>query len=79
MIKVGNVYEDLTKMTHNCTITFIGKDTVNVLYANGGMFTVVNRAYDVEEFLKNRRLIAEYPTWIDAVNSPEFKEVEDEQ
>ena len=72
-IKVGDVYKDITQMTHNCTITFIDKDVVNVLAANGGLFTFVNRPYDVAEFLRNRERIAEFDSWIEAVNSPEFK------
>ena len=73
MIKVGDVYKDLTQMTHNCTITFISRDTINVLGANGGMFTIVNRPYEKADFLRNRERIAEFDTWQEAVNSLEFK------
>lgn len=73
MIRVGDIYSDNTKMTHNCLVTFVSRNTVNILAANGGMFTFENSPKQEADFLRNRKLIAEYPTWREAVNSKEFK------
>lgn len=74
MIRVGDVYKDDTKMCHNCTITFISRDTVNVLGKNGGMFTFLNTPQEEADFLRHRTRIAEYKTWLEAVNSKEFND-----
>ena len=73
MIRVGDVYEDLTGETVTCTITFISPYTVNVLGNTGGMSTFRHNAKEEADFLRNRRLIAGYDTWVEAVNSEEFK------
>lgn len=36
------------------------------------MFTFENNPKQEANFLRNRKLIAEYPTWQEAVNSKEF-------
>ena len=74
MIKVGDVYKDLSEIPMlNHTITHISDNLIFFITSDRAMFEIVNRPYDKAEFLRNRERIAEYPTWQEAVNSPEFK------
>lgn len=72
MIKVGDLYTDTTKMTHNILITFVSRDSINCLAANGGMFTIGNNAIEKADFLRNRVRIKEFSNWKDAITSEEF-------
>lgn len=76
MIRVGDIYEDLTKETVTCTITFVSPHTVNVLGNTGGMFTFNHNPKEEADFLRNRKLVGAYNTWVEAVNSEEFNNVE---
>lgn len=70
-IKVGQVYK--TESGSRYIITYMGTYNIYLLYDDG---------YCVEYSLSdmynnyNYKLIAEYPTWQEAVNSKEFRDVE---
>ena len=76
MIKVGQVYkvnEDYTSDNLVFIITRIGNETVyfvsNIGYATGRDKILLEN--DIKD--KYIKLVAEYPTWQEAVNSKEFK------
>lgn len=76
MIKVGQIYKDNKKYTSdNClfVITRIGNEVAyfvtNIGYAKGRDTILLEE--DIKD--KDVKLIAEYPTWQEAVNSKEFK------
>lgn len=63
MIKVGQIRKD------DFNLYVITYDLTNcaIVYRNGEV-----REY-TEKLIEQDKLIAEYPTWQEAVNSPEFK------
>lgn len=71
MIKVGQIYKEedsifvITKIWYNAVEV---KNWVDCIYNNGTTDDYSTRF--VEKYCK---LIAEYPTWQEAVNSKEFK------
>jgi len=70
MIKKGQVY----KHTENYTfvVVYINKyNFVHILYNDDSKMMCSMK--DLEEVIKACELIAEYPTWQEAVNSKEFK------
>lgn len=68
MIKVGQIYK--TESGSRYIVTYIGMYNVYLLFDTG---------YSIEYSISsmnnnyNGKLIAEYDTWQEAVNSPEFK------
>lgn len=68
MIKVGQIYE--TKSGSRYIITYMGTFNLYLLYDNG--YSVEYSIYSMNKNYDDK-LIAEYPTWQEAVNSPEFK------
>ena len=74
-IKVGQIYiNDYIKYTITNTIPnivdgFIEK-TYQAIAKDGYCFDVL-----YEDYIKKSKMIAEYPTWQEAVNSKEFKNV----
>ncbi|MBR6515454.1 MAG: hypothetical protein IKT40_01220 [Bacilli bacterium] len=68
MIKVGQIYK--TESNSRYIVTYMGTYNIYLLYDNGYCMeysiSSMNNNYD-------DKLIAEYPTWQEAVNSPEFK------
>lgn len=69
MIKVGQVYKSSLTDTIR-VVTSIGYDTVSTIDTYGDCEEWI---YDNLVKCCNWELIAEYPTWQQAVNSPEFK------
>lgn len=67
-IKVGQIYK--TPSGPRYIITYMGRYKVYLLYNDG-----YSMEYPVSSMNNNHddKLIAEYPTWEEAVNSPEFK------
>lgn len=68
MIKVGQIYE--TKSGSRYIITYIGTYNIYLLYDDG-----YSMEYSISDMNNNYndKLIAEYLTWQEAVNSSEFK------
>ena len=68
MIKVGQVYK--TPSYSRYIITYVGRYNIYLLYDDG-----YSMEYAISSMRNNHddKLIAEYPTWQEAVNSPEFK------
>ena len=68
MIKVGQIYK--TPPGSRYVITFMGTYNVYLLYNSG-----YSMEYSISSMKNNYddKLIAEYPTWQEAVNSKEFK------
>ena len=68
MIKVGQIYK--TKSDLRYIVTYMGTFNIYLLYDTG-----YSMEYSIYSMNKNYddKLIAEYPTWQEAVNSPEFK------
>lgn len=69
MIKVGQVYKQ--KNNEIFVVTQILDEDVFIIY-NDGYNTTYPIDADNKPFIFDK-LIAEYPTWQEAVNSPEFK------
>ena len=70
MTKVGQIYKQPNNEIF--VVTFIDKESnVHLVYKDG--YTASYRA-DVFNPFSFDKLIAEYPTWQEAVNSKEFKE-----
>lgn len=66
-VKVGQVYKDEDGWRFCVTLT--SPVDIYAVYHQGSIGSWNNK----ENFLRNKTLIAEYPTWQEAVNSPEFK------
>lgn len=68
MIKVGQIYK--TPSGPKYIITYMGTYNIYLLYNNG-----YSMKYSLSSMKKNYddKLIAEYPTWQEAVNSEYFK------
>lgn len=68
MIKVGQIYKD--EDNFRLVITLYSPLDVYGIYNNGSCY------YSIKKDFKNYNfeLIAEYPTWQEAVNSKEFNE-----
>lgn len=66
MIKVGQVYK--TDQAECFVVTYIGVYTVTLIFEDGYVIHKENRDW----ITKCNELIAEYPTWQEAVNSKEF-------
>lgn len=67
MIKVGQIYED--EDGWRMCVTLYSPVDIYVVFHQGSVSSWHNK----EAFLLNKTLIAEYPTWQEAVNSKEFK------
>lgn len=67
-IKVGQIYK--TELHSRYIVTYMGMYNVYLLYDTG-----YSMEYSISSMNNNYngKLIAEYPTWQEAVNSPEFK------
>lgn len=65
-IKVGQIYED--EDGWRLCITLYSPVDIYAIYHQGSMDNWSKK----EDFLLNKKLIAEYPTWQEAVNSKEF-------
>jgi hypothetical protein len=66
MIKVGQIREDIYEL-YVITHYRIEESLYSVIYKDGDV-----RAWSVSS-LEDDKLIAEYPTWQEAVNSKEFR------
>lgn len=71
MIKIGQIYEELSGI--KWLITRIDPTLDGVIVQIISDKGCVKYGYYVAAFFEERRLIAEYPTWQEAVNSKEFK------
>ncbi len=69
-LKVGQIYKDRNSGAI-FAITFVTKCNVSLIY-NYGLTQLYCYVYDGNPFLFDK-LLAEYPTWQQAVNSEEFK------
>lgn len=73
-VKVGQVYKKANeKYDWRFVITYVATsgNYIDYIYDDG----CVIGDNDVDEVLEDSELIAEYPTWIAAVNSPEFRKI----
>lgn len=70
MIKIGQVYKDKNSGAIY-VVTLITKCNISIVY-NYGLAQLYPYVYDRNPFIFDT-LLAEYPTWQEAVNSPEFK------
>lgn len=69
-LKVGQIYKsNLTLAIRIITFIDYALDEVSIIHPNG----YVDRWSFEEVANSNWELVAEYPTWQEAVNSPEFK------
>lgn len=68
-IKVGQIYKVENCIFAITKLSYIaGNDMVNIICNDG--VTILEKY----EYIRRRaKLIAEYPTWQEAVNSPEFR------
>ena len=66
-IKVGQIYED--EDGWRLCITLCSPVDIYAIYHQGSM----SHWNKKENFLLNKKLLAEYPIWQEAVNSKEFK------
>lgn len=69
MIKVGQIYTKDKQIL--CVTSILGSVSGLLCYTINAKGFVYKDFY--KDFEKDKRLIAEYPTWQEAVNSPEFK------
>ncbi len=65
MIKVGQIYKTDDQIV---VVSFYRKGQIGIIYNDGYVINIFN------DTISNSELIAEYPTWEEAVNSKEFKE-----
>lgn len=65
MIKVGQIYRTDEQIV---VVSFYRKGQIGIIYNDGYVINIFN------DIISNSELIAEYPTWQEAVNSKEFKE-----
>lgn len=80
MIKVGQIYKKKNIKSRNKNHTTIY--VITSPKVRGKVYTINNFGRGALRFAEDfdcKDLIAEYPTWQEAVNSPEFNEVENEQ
>ena len=69
MIKVGQIYTKHKQIL--CVTSILGSVSGLLCYTIDTKGFIYKDFY--KDFEKDKRLIAEYPTWQQAVNSPEFK------
>lgn len=77
MIKAGQIYKEsrwVYAITHIENGAFKDMNRVFLILPNGSMMTERVETFELEVERKEVELIAEYPTWQEAVNSKEFKE-----
>ncbi|MBQ9236265.1 MAG: hypothetical protein IJ184_07385 [Alphaproteobacteria bacterium] len=77
MIKAGQIYQEnswLYAVTHIESSMFPNMDRVFLILRNGSMMTEGVDVFKHEVVQGVVKLIAEYPTWQEAVNSKEFRE-----
>ena len=67
-IKVGQIYKSNLTLAIR-TIAFVDDEEVSIINIDG----FVDRWKLDEIPISDWKLLAEYPTWRDAVNSPEFR------
>lgn len=70
MIKVGQIYnsDDGIHVVTQISVSSIGREIASVIYNDG-----TSDCWSDNFISKYSKLIAEYPTWQEAVNSPEFR------
>lgn len=68
-VKVGQIYIKDKQIL--CVISILGSVSGLLCYTINAKGFVYEDFY--KDFEKDKKLIAEYPTWQEAVNSPEFK------
>lgn len=66
MVKVGQIYKDKT-FNFIYAITWIAMDKVRYFMVRNDGFFLHSNDFDIDD-----ELIAEYPSWQEAVNSKEF-------
>lgn len=69
MIKVGQIYNQWNDEIF--VVTLIDNGAYSVIYKDG--FTVTYDDKELDFLFNKSELIAEYPTWQEAVNSKEFR------
>lgn len=70
MIKVGQIrkFKNYNKEYEIYAVVYVDKNYANVVFNDGMVFS-----WHLSEInYKGSEVIAEYPTWQEAVNSPEF-------
>lgn len=70
MIKVGQIYNDPC-LGGKVVITWIRADRTEFYFVRNDGFFFISKGLYVDD---KAELVAEYPTWQEAVNSPEFQE-----
>lgn len=76
MIKVGQIYQEvnwLYAVTHIENSIFPNMDRVFLILQNGSMMTEAVDTFKSEVEQGIVKLVAEYPSWQEAVNSKELK------
>lgn len=68
-IRVGQVFKKDRDENIRLVISMISCSGVTIICNDGSACGEIRKSYILEDWT----LIAEYPTWIDAINSPEFK------
>lgn len=74
-IKAGQIYKEsrwVYVVTHIENGCFKNMNRVFLILSNGSMMIEKVETFELEVELKEVELIAEYPTWQEAVNSKEF-------
>lgn len=71
MLNVGQIYKEL-ETGWLYIITYVTEYSTHLLYMNG--YTIYLPITRTEDITENDTLIAEYPTWQEAVNSKEFRD-----
>lgn len=74
MIKVGQIYRNKYFSNIKIVITQENLGGFNIIYTDGS----VKKSVKVDYFDNGWIFEKEYPTWQEAVNSPEFKEESNE-
>lgn len=64
MIKVGQIYKTDGEIV---VVSFYRKGQIGIIYNDGYVINIFN------DIISNSELIAEYPTWQEAIDSEEFR------
>ena len=64
MIKVGQIYKTDGEIV---VVSFYRKGQIGIIYNDGYVINIFN------DLISNSELIAEYPTWQEAIDSEEFR------
>lgn len=65
LMKVGQIYKTDGEIV---VVSFYRKGQIGIIYNDGYVINIFN------DIISNAELIAEYPTWQEAVNSKEFRD-----